>query len=222
MKPSKRALLVVGALAAFLPFGAQTVGAAVVAPTVPVAGGGIGTGIDRAIDAAVQKRVLAQSLSPAAALVAREQMQMQFKSLSAAQQQKVLAALQNVNSDDGVDAVAKALNSAVQDEARQAMAERRPNCMRNRPPVRYKVSRPSSGSAPQTRFVSTVGPCRVFDSRFGPGQLGAGIARQIYAFSDNPFYLWSFDQGGTGQAGVGNCAGTVSPAWSRRSRWSRR
>src|SRR6185503_9188480 len=116
------------ALAAFLPFGAQTAAAAVVAPAVPVAGGGgASTGIDWAINAAVQKRAIAQNLSPAAVLIAREQMQMQFKSLSAAQQQKILAALQNVNSDEGVDAAVRALNNAVQDEARQALAEAQAN-----------------------------------------------------------------------------------------------
>ena len=25
----------------------------------------------------------------------------------------------------------------------------------------------------------------------------------MWGYSDNPFYLWSFDQGGTGQAGTG-------------------
>lgn len=210
MNLSTRAILAIGALAALLPFGAQSVGAAVAVTTVTAASGG--TAIDWAIDVAVQKRVVAEKLSTADALIAREQLQIQFQSLSAAEQQKVLASTRNVSSEEGVAKVMQLLSAAVQSAARQSLADAQSAAQRTLASGQAQRSQLKLGPADTDLiFMATAGPCRVFDSRFGPGPLQPALARQIFAWSDNPSYSWASDQGGTGTAGTGNCAGTVFP-----------
>jgi hypothetical protein len=211
MKRRTRTLLAISALAVLLPFGVANVGAATETRPSTAATAGLTTSFDRVIDLVMQQRVAAERLSATDARIAREQMQLQFLSLSRAEQQKFLDAYRSVDSAEAALAARAALTSAVSTDARQVMDQ-------IQAADRAKLATgQSQGMAklglggPDLVFVATVGPCRVFDSRFGPGPLAAFGARQVWGFSDNPFYLWSFDQGGTGQAGSGNCAGTVYP-----------
>ena len=157
----------------------------------------------------VQQRVAAEKLSAAGALVAREQLQFQFLSLTAAEQQSILAAARNLNSEEGVNAAMRALNNAVSDAARQALADVQADDPRRRVSGPAHGLQPKLGADGDLVFVATVGPCRIYDSRFGPGQLLAGVARQVYTVSIGPGYLWGADQGGIGASGAGNCVGTV-------------
>lgn len=169
------------------------------------------TDYDRVIDAIVAQRVAQNQLTAAQALVAREQMQIQFRSLSAVEQRRLLAASRNLGSEEAVLAAGAALHAAIVDEARKALAEaqaatnKEPNV-----PGAYVGPQPKLGFTGEYVFVPTVGPCRVADSRFSIfGQLGATAARQVWGYSDGFGYAWGTDQGGTGTAGLGNCAGTV-------------
>ena len=72
MKTTKRTLLAIGTFAALLPFGVAGVAAAGLASPAQTAATGFATPLDRAIDVAIQRKVAAESLSPADALVARE------------------------------------------------------------------------------------------------------------------------------------------------------
>jgi len=209
MNKRTRNWLAVGAMAALLPFGVANVGAAGVTTNVGGAATAMATGFDRAIDLMVQQRVAAQKLSPALALVAREQMQIQFMSLSKEAQGRLLAAAQNLKSEESVGALANALHSAVTDEARQALAASQAEQNAKVASGQAQRLAPKLGADGDLVFIATVGPCRVWDSRFGMGPLAAFGATQVWGYSDNGAYLWGFDQGGTGQAGVGNCAGTV-------------
>jgi hypothetical protein len=210
MKFSKRALLVVGALAALLPFGAVTAEAAVTENTITM--GGAGTPIESAIRMYVQRRAAAEKWSPEVAQIAREQLQLQFMSLSAADQQKVLAAAQNLNSEEGVAQVVKVLADAVQSIARQVVADLAADGAKSRSGQQIQPKLGTTGA--DLVFVPTAGPCRVADTRFGiyvdwPGPIAAFAARQIYVYSIFAGYDWSAYQGGTGVAGSGNCAGDV-------------
>ncbi len=59
-----------------------------------------------------------------------------------------------------------------------------------------------------------MGPCRVADTRLNiradwPGPVAGFTGRQIWGFSSVAGYNYNDFQGGTGIAGIGNCAGTV-------------
>ena len=204
MKTNSRNWLAIGACAVLLPFGVAN------AASVTLAEGAaaFSTPIDRAIDLAVQQRVAAQKLSPAGALVAREQMQIQYNTLSKEAQQKIVALARDMKSDEGAAALATALQNAVTDEARQALAEAQAHADAQASQARPAAKLAGDGDLV---FVATVGPCRVWDSRFGLGPLGAFSAMQVYAYSIFAGYSWATGdtQGGTGTAGSGNCAGTV-------------
>ena len=205
MNTSKRAVLMIAAIAALMPLGAPGAEARAIPEANTSAASGLTTAFDRAIDLMVQQRVAARKLSAAEALVAREQLQLQFLSLTNAEQRSLVANAR-LNSEEGVHAAMTALNNAVNDAARQALAEAQAGQQANQAGGQVK---PKLGSDGDLVFVATVGPCRVFDSRFGPGPLGGLASRQIFGYSVIPGYPWGFDQGGTGTAGDGNCAGTV-------------
>jgi hypothetical protein len=203
MKTSKRAVLMIAAIASLMPLGGPGAEAAVFTNPDTSAAPGLTTAFDRAIDLMVQQRVLAEKLAPADALVAREQLQFQFLSLSKAEQQNVLAAAQNLDSQEAVITAMRVLNNAVSNAARQALAEAQA-ARQSKQGIQPKL-----GADGDLVFVATPGPCRVYDSRFGPGPLGPGLGRQIYAYSNVLGYPWGLDQGGIGTAGAGNCVGTV-------------
>ena len=210
MRSSERVLLVAGTIAVLLPFGLATADAAPISTRVPSEVSAPATALDRVIDLMVQLRVTTENLSSADARIAREQLQFEFLSLSTAEQQSLLAVAQNVNDQKGAADVMKALNDAITTSARDALAtaQGRQQGM----PITTQGARAKLGLASADLiFVATVGPCRVTDSRNIPAQLPAGTARQIWAWSDFSGYSWSSDQGGTGTAGAGNCAGTVYP-----------
>lgn len=179
-------------------FGAQA--ATVNAPEMSAAVAGGGTPIDWAIDQAVASR----QLSATDQRVLREQLQLQFQSLTAAQRSRVLAAAQNARSEESVGAVVRMLGDEVTSSARAAESALRTTNARSQQAITPKL-----GGDGDLVFVATVGPCRVFDSRNGPGQLGGGAARQVWTMSNVLGYDFSGTQGGTGIAGAGNCAGTV-------------
>ena len=205
-------MLRTGAFALLLMAGAAGVGAAGV--TQPDAGGAgrVATAFDRAIDLMVQQRVAAEKLSATDARVAREQLQLQFLSLSKAQQQKLLDATRSLDSGEAVGAARSALQSAVSSEARDVMNELLASARAKLATGQSQgpVAKLGLGGSDLV-FVATVGPCRVADSRFGPGPLPGLAARQIYGWSNTPLYNWGADQGGSGTAGTGNCVGSVFP-----------
>ena len=84
------------------------------------------------IDAVVAQRVAMKQLTPAQALVAREQMQIQFRSLSAVEQRRLLAASRNLANEEAVLAAQKSLQDAVVDEARNALAGHASACCSDR------------------------------------------------------------------------------------------
>jgi hypothetical protein len=210
---SSRQVMLLGALAALLPFSTLTVQAAQSETTVTTSSPG--TPIDAVIDRVVQSRVVAQKLSAADALVLREQLQMQYLSLPAAQQQKIFAAALAAKSDETANAAIDALANAVQSAARTMIADMAAEAAKAQPQRAQQQLAPKLGGLDADLvFVSTAGPCRVADTRFGiyadwPGPIGAFSARQIYVYSNLSGYDWSVFQGGTGQAGSGNCVGTV-------------
>jgi hypothetical protein len=209
MKSSTRNRLAIGACAVLLPFAVATADAATITPSESDRSA-FATSIDRAIDLSVAQRVALQKLTPAQALVAREQMQIQFSTLSKEAKDKIIALVRDMRTEESAAALATALQNAVTDEARQALVD-----------AQGKLDAQASQAHPAPKlggdgdlvFVATVGPCRVWDSRFGMGALGAFSATQVYAYSSFAGYLWSTgdSQGGTGTAGSGNCAGTVYP-----------
>jgi hypothetical protein len=210
MKSGKRAILLVGALAALLPFGAAGVQAATVTNPVMDAMPGMATGFDQVIDLIVAQRTTAQKLSATDARILREQLQLQYLALTKAEQQNVLASVRDLSSSEAVIAATRALNDALTMTARQALADvQAAQQVDSRTTQASSVNVKLGGLDSDLVFVPTVGPCRVYDSRNGPGQLAALGSRQIFAFSNTGGYSWSFDQGGTGSAGSGNCAGTV-------------
>lgn len=210
MKSSKRLTLLVGALAALLPFGTASVHAATVINPATGISAGMSTGFDQVIDNMVRDRVTAEKLSPADARIAREQMQLQFRSLTGAEQQRLLNLVRDHGVEEGGARAAMVLSTLVQATARRVLAEAQAAEQAAQGNVQAQGIQPKIGGADgDLIFVPTVGPCRIYDSRNGPGQLPSLSARQIYGFSNTFGYNWAFDQGGTGTAGNGNCAGTV-------------
>ncbi len=214
MRLKSKAVLAIGALAALLPFGVQSVHAATVTTPVAAISAGISTPIDSVIDLAVNQMSKRLQLSNADRLVAREQMQFQYRSLTSEQQREIVTAARSINSEESVQRVTQMLAAATRATAEQALADAR-------------AASPETGqrSVNQTKlgltgtdlvFVATAGPCRVADTRFGingswPGPVNAGEGRQIWAFSDSPGYPWNLDQGGTGTSSTGNCVGSDYP-----------
>ena len=213
MKTSKRSLLAIGTFAALLPFGVAGVEAAGITSPAQSAATGFATPLDRAIDVAIESKVAAERLSPAEARTAREQLQLQFLSLSKAAQQSLVDRLARVAGNETVADVGQALSAAVEADARQALAD-----------VQGKVAgslvqgmQPKLGvGGGDLVFVATAGPCRVADTRLNinadwPGPVAGFTGRQIWAFSWFGGYNFNSEQGGTGVAGSGNCVGTVFP-----------
>ncbi|MFO1314411.1 MAG: hypothetical protein U1F58_02315 [Burkholderiales bacterium] len=212
MKTFTRSLLYAGALAALLPLAPVPAMTATLDKTGGTATS-FATEFDRVIDAIVAQRVAMNQLNATQAPIAKEQMQIQFRSLTAVEQRRLLASSRSLVSAEAMLAVERALHAAVGDEARRALAEAQagkvaqPNV-----PGAYVGAQAKLGFDGDYVFVPTVGPCRVADSRFAPaGQLAAGAARQLWGMSDSPGYDFNTSQGGTGIAGSGNCVGTVYP-----------
>ena len=204
---STRALLAIGALAAMLPHGVPSVSAAALSTLDTPAGMSTGTAFDRVIDLIVARRMAAGKLTAADAVVIREQLAIQFESLTRAEQQKLVANTRSLGSEEAVEAASRMLGAAVKDEAERALADVQASA---RAQMATSQSRGLTklGADGDLVFVATAGPCRVYDSRNGPGQLFGGASRQVYVWSDNAFYSWASDQGGTGTAGSGNCVGS--------------
>jgi hypothetical protein len=161
--------------------------------------------LDAVIDKIVASRVAAGKVSTAEASMLRDQMQNQFRSLSSSQQQKVLAATQNIASEESLQAAAGALSAAVRVEAREALAAYSAETAKA---AQQQGLQPKFGPADNNLvFVATTGPCRVADTRFF-SQLPPVTGLQIYGYSNIAGYDWAA-QGGSGFAGSGNCAGTV-------------
>lgn len=200
MNISKRALLVVAAFA-LMPLAASGVNAATT--TVPDRGAtAMSTGFDRAIDLYLQQQISSGRLTSKDAMVAREQMQMQFLSLTQSERDNVAAAARDLSSPEIVAAAISALNAASVSAARAALDELQPKTDSN---VRAQGLAPKLGGDGDLVYLSLVGPCRIYDSRFGPGMLPAGFATQVYGLSILNGYNFAVDQGGTGVTGSGNC-----------------
>ncbi len=206
MNIGKRTLLAIG-LAALAPLAATSVQAATLTDPSAVSTG-MASAFDRAIDLYVQQRVASGQLRAADATVAREQLQMRFLSLGPAEQRRIVDASRSLGSEEAVQVVMKMLGQAVEADARQALADVQSKATSGQ----QQAIRPKLGvGGADLVFVATAGPCRVFDSRNGPGPLAGGDSRQIWGFSWFSGYSWAGDQGGTGTAGAGNCAGSVFP-----------
>ncbi len=208
MKRSSRALLAIGALAAMLPYGVSSVSAA--ALTTPAATAAIttGTAFDRVIDLIAARRMADGRLSAADAVVLREQLAIQFESLTRAEQQKLIADTRSLGSEEAVDVASRMLGAAVKDEAVRALADVQASA-RAQMATSQNRGQTKLGADGDLVFVATAGPCRVYDSRNGPGQLFGGASTQVWVWATNPAYSWATDQGGTGTAGAGNCVGSV-------------
>src|SRR5262249_3666652 len=118
MMTSKRALLAAAAFA-LLPYGLAANAATTVSPERAAAS--ISTAFDSTIDRVVASRVTAGQLNASLAVVLREQMQMQFLSLTAAEQQSLLESTRDLSSAEQVNAAAVRLNQAVVSAARAAL-----------------------------------------------------------------------------------------------------
>lgn len=203
---SKRTLLAVAMLSTLLA-GAMP-GAQAATGTMPerdVARGGA-TAVDWALDAAVAARNLA---APDAALL-REQLQMQFESLSAAAREQVLAAGAVAQNTESAMRVVQVLNSVMAQAARQAeAASRQADVKFNAKLDPQSAAQAKLGADGDLVYLATVGPCRIYDSRFGPGQLPPTTARQVYTMSILNGYAFATDQGGSGVTGSGNCVPTA-------------
>jgi len=213
MRVKTKALLAVGALAALLPFGVQSVHAATVTTPVTAMSAGISTPIDSVIDLAVNQMSSRLKLSNADRLVAREQMQFQYRSLTPDQQREILTAARNINSEESVQRVTQLLDAATRVAAQQALA-------RFQEQNKVATGDQNAGSTKlgltgsDLVFVRTTGPCRVADTRNNisvnwPGPVNGFEARQIWAYSNSAGYNYATFQGGTGLAGSGNCTETV-------------
>ncbi len=212
MRASRKTLLIC-ALAALLPLGFQGAQAATATPVVSMPLGP-STPIDSMIDHAVNLKAAQLKLSVADRLVAREQMQMQFRSLSPEKQREIIAAMRGVNSEEGVMRLTAALATAVRADAERAMADLQKDLGRLDQRTGSAVSPKLGTSSADRVFVATAGPCRVADTRLGinavwPGPVNGFEGRQIWGYSNFAGYDFSLEQGGTGLAGSGNCAGTV-------------
>ena len=157
-----RICVATGAVALLLMAGAAGVGAAVVTPPdTSGAATGIATSFDRAIELMVQQRVAAEKLSASDARIAREQLQLQFLSLSKAQQQTLLDATRSLDSGEAVGAARSALQSAVSSEARQVMDELLASARANLASGQSQrpVAKLGLGDSDLV-LAATVGPCR--------------------------------------------------------------
>ena len=173
MKSTQYAGLVVGALAMLLPFGVAggVVGGEVTEISRPATGIGASStaAIDGAIDLMIQQRVEGKKLSAADARVAREQLQIQFMSLPAADQQRILAAAQRATSEEGVAAAMKMMGDAVQATARQIIADLAADAAKAQSQPGPQIKQKLGGvTEPDLVFVPTAGPCRVGDTRLWP------------------------------------------------------
>ena len=212
MRTSRKTLLIC-ALAALLPLGFQGAQAAT-ATAVAAMPLGASTPIDSMIDHAVNLKAAQLKLSNADRLVAREQLQMQFRSLSPAQQRELIEATRSVTSDEGAARLSATISAAVQAEAREALAEVQKDIGKLDQRALSDRSRKLGTLSADRVFVATAGPCRVADTRLGinavwPGPVNGFEGRQIWGYSDGAGYNFALEQGGTGLAGSGNCAGTV-------------
>ncbi len=201
---TKRMLLAIGAVAALLPLGIASADAAAVTTPAANAALGLTTPFDRAIDLYLQQSVAAGRLAASEVLVAREQLQIQFGTLTRAEQAKVLSAARSLDSPESVQAAVGAMHSAAVAEAKAALASVQASGA-GEPNARAQGLVPKLGGDGDTVFLATVGPCRIYDTRNGPGQLPGTAARQIYALSLLNGYNFASDQGGTGVTGAGNC-----------------
>jgi len=196
MKTNKHTLVAMGVFAALLTLGmanAEAKGAMDVTPPAAVGGN---ASIDAAIDAALKTQVAAANLTEAGALVYREQLQFQFRALSPAAQQQILASVRAASEPGGIVDIVALLANATKAEAIAASAA-------------SSGVQPKLGfGSPDRVYISTVGPCRVADSRFGPGQLQPFTGRQIYVMDSGSGYSW-VSQGGTGTSSTGNCVGSA-------------
>ncbi len=213
MKIKIKAVLAIGALAALLPFGVQSVHAATATTPVAAFSSGISTPIDAVLDLAVDRMSSQLKLSTADRLVAREQMQFQYRSLTPDQQREIVTAARNINSEEAVQRVTQLLNAATRVAAEQALArfqEQNKVATGDQNAGHTKLGLTGSDLV----FVRTTGPCRVADTRNNisanwPGPVNGFEARQIWAYSNSAGYNYATFQGGTGTAGSGNCTETV-------------
>ncbi len=203
MKTGKRAAFAIGALATLLPFGGGAAEARSVEPAVSVIS--TSTSIDGAIDAALKVQIAGGNLTEASAAIFREQLQIQFQSLSAAAQKKILAATTAATAPNGIVDVISMLRAASRADVEQVLADIKAEQTSAVP----QGIQPKLGlSSPDRVFVGLPGPCRVTDSR-NTAPLAAGTGRQIYALDTGLFaYSWASDQGGTGNSVTGNCIGS--------------
>ncbi|MCC7327226.1 MAG: hypothetical protein IT521_10545 [Burkholderiales bacterium] len=207
MRTNKHTLVAIGAFAALLTLGMATAQAKGVMEAAPPAAVGGNALIDAAIDAALKTQLAAANLTEAGALVYREQLQFQFRSLSAAEQQKILASVREASAPGGIVDVVALLANATKVQAEQAVAETDAAASAQSSGVQPKLGVGSSDRV----YISTVGPCRVADSRNGPGKLQPFTGRQLWVLDGSIFggYSWAADQGGTGTSTTGNCVGSA-------------
>lgn len=215
MTRQKSKALLIGAVAALSVTASLGAAAAVTTPTQVqnTSATAAGSNIDGLIDAVVAQKVAMKRLTAASAALAREQMQLQFKALSPAAQQALLTKASVVSDAESALRIEAALLNATQADARRVLAEMQADKAAARgsdAAERGQRVQARLGGDGDYVFVPTVGPCRVADSRFDPaGQLPATGARQIYAYSVSNYDF--SQQGGTGIAGSGNCAGASFP-----------
>jgi hypothetical protein len=201
-----RVLFTVGLLSSLLGavvFDAQA--ATVPRPINGMAIAGDGTSIDWAIDASLASR----DLSAADRALLREQLQMQFQSLSTAARQQLTAGATDARNEEAAGRVLSALSAAVATAARQAEAAARAADLKLNASMDLQSAQAKLGGDGDLVYLATLGPCRIYDSRNGPGQLPAGGARQVYTISIFNGYSFGTDQGGSGVTGSGNCVPTA-------------
>lgn len=210
MKQEQRKALLAGALAALCMSVASVSLAAVTMPVAPVPPAASAT-FDRLLDQLVSDRVASKRINAAQALVAREQLLLQFRALPSEVQATVLSKLGSATGSEAAARLEQILLTETQRTARRMLV--------GAPDSRgdgSDAAEAMGADKPTARigfdgdyvFVPTVGPCRVADSRFAAaGPLGSTAARQLYAYSQSGGYDWT-NQGGTGTAGIGNCVGT--------------
>ncbi len=164
----------------------------------------LSTPLDSVIDMAVAQRVASGRLTAAQALVAREQAQMQFLSLTASEQQALLASARQATDAELAERALKILNQASVTAVREALAKTQAKSNREQ----QAAIQPKLGAGGDLVFVTTDGPCRVADSRNGPGQLQPFTGRQLYVMDSGSGLSW-VSQGGTGTSSTGNCVGSA-------------
>ena len=211
METSTRTRLAAVTFAALTSYGPPGVAADARGPAATPA-----TALDPAIERIVRHLVAARKLDAAAAPLAREQLRFQFLAMSPEARASVLVVAGHATADDHAPDVLRALNEAVADAARREAV-----AVRDARIAAIGGSKQAAGAALKKLgadgdlvFVATAGPCRVADTRLGhyadwPGMIGGLTARQIWAYSVYSGFDFASEQGGTGIAGTGNCAGTV-------------